>query len=163
MRKNLTRIALAVAALVLVTAFTACTAFQAADIEIAGTWQADNSALGAENTVITVTNTSIVIDNPAAWAWDYKGEVVRYSNWSYNIGTENPDSGNFGYLVFKITEHENAFGQAQVGKYSVIRWKDLTDSSVSYSESAVSFDTLEEADAQANAEEHFALFSELTK
>ncbi len=62
-------------------------------------------------------------DDSSAWDWDYSGDIVKYSNITYNDESENPDDAdNYGYLLIKYTAHVDS---AYVDTYSVIRWYNL--------------------------------------
>ncbi|MDC7227933.1 MAG: hypothetical protein PQJ61_14300 [Spirochaetales bacterium] len=152
--KKFNRIVTAViAALVMLTVFSSCdTGFFSWDIEVWGTWEGDNSALGVDNTFITITNSTITFDNPESWDWDYAGEIVEWNDDSYNLESENPTEGDFGYLIYKVTSHADS---SYVDTYSLVRWNSLTTvdgvTTMLYSECAYKLATLEEAQEASGA------------
>lgn len=165
MNRNLKRIAFVLVTLMLVLAsFTACNMGLPWDIEVWGVWEADNTAFGSdEKTIMTLKNNSISVDMPSAWASDYSGEVVSFDNNSYNVAEDNPTTGDYGHLIFKITDHQNTadWAQAMIGKYSVIRWSSVTETELTYSESGIQFETIQEAEAADTT--NFTYFSTLTR
>ena len=147
--------------LILITCFSACDMGLPWDIEIWGSWTAGDS-------VMTFTNSTFSVDHPDAWNWDYSGEIVKFDNSSYNIASDNPVSGDYGYMVWKILSHEG--DPAQEGTYTVVRWNALSESedgltTLEYAEAyPAGWATAEEAEAEAaSGTGHFSMFSSLTK
>lgn len=130
------------------------------DIEIAGTWL--DSAYGTN--MLTISNSSYVVDDQSSYDWDYTCEIVKYSNDGFNAGETG--TGNCGYAVVKFTVHPNS--TSSVGKYTVLRWQNLTTSgsvTVSTSEGyGTYFDTAAAAEAGATAAAgYFSYYSASTK
>lgn len=145
--------------LILITFFAACDMGLPWDIEIWGSWTAGESTM-------TFTNNTFTIDNPDSWNWDYSGEIIKFDNNSYNIAGDNPVSGDYGYMIWKVLKHEG--DTTQEGTYAIVRWKALVESedgvtTLEYAEAyPAGWATAEEAEAEAD-DSHFSMFSTLTK
>jgi len=162
MNKNFKRIALTViAAALLLTAFAGCDLGMPWDTSIWGSW--DDGYGGRK----TFTNTTFTVDGApvGTGGWDYSGDITKYINGSYNIPSENPTEGQYGYMVLKITAHES--DSSQVGDFTVLRWRALTTAAgtttVEHSEGYPHFATAEEAEAKAVEEANFQFYSSMTK
>ncbi|MBI9107860.1 MAG: hypothetical protein JEZ04_14020 [Spirochaetales bacterium] len=118
-------------------------------------------------TTKTFTNTTWEFDGAPAGegGWDYSGEIVKFVNGSYNIVSENPADGQYGYMVLKTTVHESS--TSSVGTFTVLRWRALATedgvTTVEHSEGFPTFDTAEEAEAEAVEATNFTYYSNLTK
>ena len=119
MKRNFGKIAIAAAALLIATLFTACNMGLPWDMELWGDW---DDGFGTEK---TFTNTTFNFDGePSDWGeYDYSGDVVLYDNNSFNIASENPADGNFGHMILEITYHKA--DSSQIDTYTLIRWKNL--------------------------------------
>lgn len=129
------------------------------NIEIEGTWDNDFSTL-------TITNASYSVDDPNSDDWDYSGDIVSYNNFSYNIASENPKTGDYGHFIFKIIKHTG--DEEQIGTYTVVRWKELVTSNgvttVKTSEAyPAGWKSPEDASANAKEADHFQMYSSMTK
>ncbi len=97
-------------------------------------------------------------------SWGF--EIVSYSNDSWNGG--DTGVGNFGYALLKYT-NPPSWATSEKDKYTILRWKNLTETTMDYSEAYCSGGTtyyITEAEALANvtnANGCFAIFSPVTK
>ena len=141
-----------------------CNLFFPAPIEIGGTWDLTGGGTWE------ITDETFKITNDPSWTWDYSGEVISYSNDSYNDATENPTTGDFGHMVIKFTAHTG--NSSAVGTYTVVRWKTLVTASgvttMEYSEGykagADAFTSADMAKTGATeADGYFGFFSSITK
>lgn len=133
-------------------------------LEISGTWD-----MGWGSTW-TFTDTTFTVINDPAFPWDYSGDVVAYSNDSFNVITENPASGNYGVALLKITAHTG--DASQIGSYTIFRWHSLVATggitTMEYSEAykagaALFTDATSATTGMTAADGYFSLFSSATK
>lgn len=162
MTKNFKRTIITVfTVLLLLTVFAGCDNNLPWNVGVWGTW--DDGFSGEK----TFTNTTFNFDGAPVGdgGWDYSGTVTKYVNGSFNIASENPDSGDYGYMVVEITEHDG--DSTQIGDFTVIRWWDYetTDgtTTVVHSEGYPHFDSAAEAESEATADTNFIYYSSLTK
>lgn len=133
-------------------------------LEISGTWLMDGGSTWA------FTETTFTVTNDPSWTWDYSGDVVAYSNDSFNTVSENPAIGDYGFALLKITAHTG--DPDQVGNYTILRWQTLATASaittMQYSEGYKAGATpfTDEVSAKAGmttADGYFSFFSAATK
>lgn len=137
--------------------------FSSGPLEITGIWDTSGGTMEFDDNSFTVIN-------PPAWTWDYSGDISVYSNDSYNLPSENPSSGNFGFAVLKITAHTG--DPSQMGTFTVLRWKELItidgvttmEYSEGYNASVDAFTSAEDAQSGAtDVNNFFNLYSSITK
>ena len=160
MKRNLTKLALSALVLLLAVVSFSCSVFGTQDNLINGTW---DSGFGQ---TITITNTTYASDDSSIYDWDVAGDIVDYSKWNFNRAGENPESGNYGFLLIKVTA--NSGNAAAVGTYTILRWKELTTidgvTTVQTCEAyPAGWATAEEAVTEANTADNFTFFSTITK
>ncbi len=134
------------------------------DLAVIGTW---TGSYGGE-IVFSETLYSNSYSKSGVLTLSHKGEIVKFSNSSFNASESTTAEGDYGYIVIK---YDDTNGGAGKGKFGVLRWKELkTDSGVttlSYSEgynSGIYFDSADLAEAgMTDTTKYFGWFSAMSK